>query len=197
MLAGGAGRRIGGGKPSRLLFGRPLIAYPLAALREAGLDAVVVAKPGVLLPALDVPVVLDASPTLHPLAGILAALDHAEGPVIVVAADMPFLEPALLRALATADPGAAVVAAEAGGTLEPLCARYSPAVRDALWQALEREAPLRRTLAGLSPATIPTHAGVVVNVNTPEDLEQAERRQPRSSAVANASIPSSKPIVGS
>lgn len=198
MLAGGAGRRVGGGKPLLLLHGRPLIEYPLAALCEAGLEAMVVSRSDVVLPALGVPVVHDASPVRHPLAGILAALDHAGGrAVLVVAADMPFLEAPLLRAIAGADPAAPVVAAEAAGALEPLCARYSPAVRDALERALGAEAPLRRTLAGLSPATVATRPEVVASLNTLDDLERAERRQPRSSADAKASIPSSKPIAGS
>jgi len=45
VLAGGRGSRLGGAKPTAVLAGRPLISYPLAALAEAGLEAVVVAKP--------------------------------------------------------------------------------------------------------------------------------------------------------
>ncbi|MEI7607417.1 MAG: NTP transferase domain-containing protein [Rhodospirillaceae bacterium] len=33
VLAGGRGRRIGGGKPARLLAGRPLLEHVLARLR--------------------------------------------------------------------------------------------------------------------------------------------------------------------
>jgi molybdenum cofactor guanylyltransferase len=46
VLAGGRGSRLGGAKPTAMLAGRPLISYPLASLAEAGLEAVVVAKPG-------------------------------------------------------------------------------------------------------------------------------------------------------
>jgi molybdenum cofactor guanylyltransferase len=46
VLAGGRGSRLGGAKAMAELAGRPLIAYPLAALAAAGLDAFVVAKPG-------------------------------------------------------------------------------------------------------------------------------------------------------
>ena len=41
VLAGGSARRIGGGKATVELHGRPLLHYPLAALRMA-LDQVVV-----------------------------------------------------------------------------------------------------------------------------------------------------------
>lgn len=170
VLAGGAGKRVGGAKASLQLCGRPLIAYPIAALREAGLDPVVVAKPDTPLPALDVPVVHDTTAVLHPLAGVLAALDHAGGPVLVVGTDMPDIPPQLLRRLADADASAAVVVAAAGGELEPLCARYSPEARPALEQALADEAPLRATVAALNPLRVGTDAAAVRNVNTLDDL---------------------------
>jgi CTP:molybdopterin cytidylyltransferase MocA len=37
VLAGGRGSRIGGGKPTIELAGRPLISYRLAAIEAAGL----------------------------------------------------------------------------------------------------------------------------------------------------------------
>ena len=170
ILAGGAGTRVGGAKASLELCGRPLIAYPIAAMREAGLDLVVVAKRDTPLPDLDVPVVHDTSSVLHPLAGVLAALEHAGGPVLVVGTDMPDLPPQLLRRLADADESADVVVATAGGQLEPLCARYSPSAREALERALADEAPLRATVAALNPLEIATDAAAVRNVNTPDDL---------------------------
>lgn len=44
VLAGGAGRRMGGAKASTPLAGRPLIAYPIAALRAVLAPVAVVAK---------------------------------------------------------------------------------------------------------------------------------------------------------
>lgn len=170
VLAGGAGKRVGGAKASLELCGRPLIAYPIAALREAGLQAVVVAKPDTPLPQLDVPVVHDSSAVLHPLAGVLAALDHAEGAVLVVGTDMPDIPPQLLRRLADADEDADVVVATAGGRLEPLCARYSPAARETLARALADEAPLRATVAAMKPLEVATDSAAVRNVNTLADL---------------------------
>jgi molybdopterin-guanine dinucleotide biosynthesis protein A len=171
VLAGGAGTRVGGGKPSLPLCGRPLIAYPIAAMREAGLEPVVVAKDDTQLPPLDVPVVHDDSAILHPLAGVLAALDHAAGhDVIVVGTDMPDIPPQLLRRLAAAEPGADVVVATVEGELQPLCARYGPGARDALARALADEAPMRATVAALDPVMVKTDAAAVRNVNTLADL---------------------------
>ncbi|MGH2902423.1 MAG: NTP transferase domain-containing protein, partial [Solirubrobacteraceae bacterium] len=45
ILAGGKGRRLDGAKASALLGGRPLASYPVAAMRAAGLEALLVAKP--------------------------------------------------------------------------------------------------------------------------------------------------------
>jgi molybdopterin-guanine dinucleotide biosynthesis protein A len=170
ILAGGAGKRVGGGKPSLQLCGRPLISYPIAAMRDAGLEPVVVAKGDTPLPPLDVPVVHDESSVLHPLAGVLAALDHARGHVVVVGTDMPDVPPQLIRRLVAADPGAHVVVATVGGELQPLCARYGPGARDALAQALADEAPMRATVAALDPVEVATDAAAVRNVNTLADL---------------------------
>jgi molybdopterin-guanine dinucleotide biosynthesis protein A len=170
VLAGGAGKRVGGNKPSLQLYGRPLINYPIDALRQAGFAPFVVAKANTPLPRLDVPVVHDATELLHPLAGVLAALDHAGGPVVVVGADMPDLPPMLLRRLAEADPDAAVVVACVEDDLHPLCARYSLAARETLERALHEQAPMRATVASLQPLTVATDAAAVRNVNTIADL---------------------------
>lgn len=174
VLAGGRGRRMGSAKPAAELGGRRLIEWPLAAVAAAGLAPFVVAKPGTALPPLDVPVVREADDVHHPLAGVLAALAHAARPVVVVAADMPFLEAELLRRLAS-EPGTVVAAVTPAG-LEPLCARYSPLVASALAQALREQAPLRRTLAALEPVTLPVAPATVASVNTPAELAAAAAR---------------------
>ena len=74
VLAGGRGRRMGRPKALVELGGAPLIAHPLAAAAAAGLDAVVIAKAGTALPALDVPVWLEPDQPVHPLLGIVTAL---------------------------------------------------------------------------------------------------------------------------
>jgi molybdopterin-guanine dinucleotide biosynthesis protein A len=173
VLAGGAGRRMGGTpKPLASLGGRPLIAWPLAAAAAAGLDAVVVAKADTPLPPLAVPVWEEAAEPRHPLLGIVTALERAGGPVVAIGCDQPWLPPALLARLAAA-PGAA--APSNGDTLVPLPARYPPEALPALRAALAAEAPLRATLAALSPAPVPLDdPRAVVGINTPEELAAAE-----------------------
>ncbi len=84
------------------LGGRPLISYPIAAAQAAGLDVVVVAKSSTRLPDLDVPVLLEPDAPVHPLLGVLTALQKLPA-VLALPCDMPFVEPADLAALAEMD----------------------------------------------------------------------------------------------
>jgi molybdenum cofactor guanylyltransferase len=169
VLAGGRGRRMGGAKALAELDGAPLIARPLAAAAAAGLEAVVVAKAQTPLPALAVPVWREADEPVHPLLGVVAALERAQRRVVVVGCDMPFVTPDLLRRLA-AGPESAV---RAGERLAPLPAAYDPADLPALRAALAREASLTATLAALEPATIDVAEREVASVNTPHELAAA------------------------
>lgn len=216
VLAGGRGSRLGGAKAMAELAGRPLISYPLTALLEAGLEAVVVAKPGTDLDGRPlarptpggrplaretglkttapagagqrttagegfVPVLTEPAEPVHPLAGIVAALRQTGRPLVVLGCDFPFVPPALVRALADA-PESLVVPAP-GGEAQPMVARWTPALLPALEDALDREEPLRRTVAALSPrllddaelARFGDPARVFFNVNTPADLDAAAR----------------------
>jgi molybdopterin-guanine dinucleotide biosynthesis protein A len=180
VLAGGRGSRLGGAKPTAELAGQSLISYPLAALAEAGLEAVVVAKPDTDLPPLDVDVLTEPAEPVHPMAGIVAALRQTGRPIVVIGCDFPFVPAALLRALADA-PEPLVIPAP-GGEPQPLVARWTPALLPALEAALDLEEPLRRTVAALSPrllddaelAPFGDPARVFFNVNTPADLRRAE-----------------------
>ena len=148
VLAGGAGRRMGGTKAVVELGGRPLISYPLRAVEAAGLEPIVVCKRESELPPLDCRVLREPAEPRHPLAGIVAALGASGGaPVVALGCDMPFLEPALLTALAALDAPLAV--AEAGGRLQPLPGRYHPALRGELSAALAGGLSLRETVTSL------------------------------------------------
>jgi molybdopterin-guanine dinucleotide biosynthesis protein A len=172
VLAGGRGRRMGAPKALAELGGAPLIERPLAAAAAAGLEAVVVAKPGTELPALGVPVWLEPAEPVHPLLGIVTALERAGEPVVAVACDMPFVTSDLLARLA-AGPEAAV---SIDGRLEPFPARYEPAALPHLRAALARGDSLRATLAALHPAaTELADARLVASVNTPDELAAAAR----------------------
>src|SRR5579872_4109350 len=144
---------MGGAKATVPLAGRPLICHPLAAAREAGLEAVVAAKPATVLPQLEQRVVHEPERPLHPLCGLLAALDFAaeRSPapaVVLVACDMPFLTAPLLAWLAGLR-GAAM--AQLHGHPQPLLARVHPLHRPLLRDALAAQRALAAALAALEP----------------------------------------------
>jgi molybdopterin-guanine dinucleotide biosynthesis protein A len=181
VLAGGRGTRLGGAKQAARLGGRPLLDYPLAAFRLAGLERAVVAKPGSELPPLEgTPLLLEPEALSHPLCGIVAALRVVPaGAVIAVPCDMPFLAPPLLEQLASA-PEPLVVLRRAG-RVQPLPGRYGAALLPRLEAALAREEPLRRTVAALGARVLGEEElarcgdpeRLLFNVNDDEDLRRA------------------------
>jgi molybdenum cofactor guanylyltransferase len=174
ILAGGRGRRMGGGKPARELGGRPLIAWPAAALGEACARVAVVAKADVELPALPgVERWDEPDPEHHPARGIAHALERAGGPVLVCAADMPFVTSDACRTLIEALGDAPAAVAVAGGVMQPVFAAYAPPALEA-FRAAPPDAALIRTVDGLGPVLVEVDPAVVRSVNTEEDLARAE-----------------------
>lgn len=121
IFVGGRSRRMEG-FPKALLRtadDETLLARTVRVVREAGLEPVLV---GGDVGSTDVPVVADARPSSGPLGGIVALI--ADRSAIVVACDMPGLNAADLRRLATIPSEAAVVAPRRDDRWEPLFARY-------------------------------------------------------------------------
>lgn len=180
ILAGGRGTRMGGPKASALLAGRPLLDYPVAAARAAGLEVAVVAKPQAALPQLSVAVWEEPAKPLHPLCGLVCALRQAgDRAVVAVACDMPFVTAPLLSWLADAE---GEVVPELGGRLHPLLARYRTQSIGALAAALERRTSAQEAARELKPRLVgDAELGpfgeperLLFNVNTPADLERAQ-----------------------
>jgi molybdopterin-guanine dinucleotide biosynthesis protein A len=178
VLAGGAGSRLGQlSKPGALLAGRPLVSYPVAALVPLCERIAVVCKPATELPELPGTERWDEPERpRHPLVGIVHALERASGPVLVCAADMPFVTPdacrTLLSAVGTANGSPAVVAV-AEGRLQPVLGLYAPAALDRLREAPE-DSPLTAAVESLDPVRVALPPALVRSVNTPEELADAE-----------------------
>jgi molybdopterin-guanine dinucleotide biosynthesis protein A len=175
VLAGGAGRRMGGGKATVCLHDRPLLAYPVAALQVVLPEVVVVAKRDTELPPLPgVPIWTEPDEPRHSLTGIVHALAQADGrAVLVCAGDLPFATPALVRTLVRTDAGGApaVVPRTARG-LQPLLARFEPAALAPLSAALRPpSAPLGETVEALAPRPLLVEdEQLFFSVDMPEDL---------------------------
>jgi molybdopterin-guanine dinucleotide biosynthesis protein A len=196
ILAGGRGSRLGGAKPMVRLGHLPLIGHVLAAARDAGLDAIVVAKPQTPLPPLECEVLHERAREHHPLHGLLAALDEAGGrspdcPCVALPCDMPFVSAPLLAWLAQArrdgacacGRGRDALLTTAHGHLQPLLARYFPHHRSALDEALRAERSLTAAAESLRPQIADEHdlrrfgdpERLCFSVDSDEDLQRARR----------------------
>lgn len=175
VLAGGRGTRMGGSKLNVHLRGRPLIEFPLQALRDVLDEVAVIAKPDVLLPPLaGVTVWIEPAEPRHPLVGIVEALALAENrPVMVCAADLPLVTPALITRIVHCDlHGAPAAIASCRGLVQPLLGCYQPAAAELLRPAAERATdPVLRVVSGIRPVHVEvTDPDELFNVNSPEDL---------------------------
>jgi molybdopterin-guanine dinucleotide biosynthesis protein A len=169
---------MGGSKATVRLQGKPLISYPLEAMRTALEQVAVIAKPDTELPSLPgVEVWLEPQGPHHPLLGVVRALQLAGGrPVLACAADLPFVTSPVINELARASPGSglATIACHRGRT-QPLLGSYQPAAIDPLDRAARRGEAIREAVAALEPLIVEVDdPDALFNVNSREDLAAAE-----------------------
>jgi molybdopterin-guanine dinucleotide biosynthesis protein A len=183
VLAGGKSSRMGRPKGLIPFGGVPMLERVTERLSPV-FDPIVVVG-GEHRPP-DTWLVPDPEPGAGPLAAILTglreALPEGRGLAVAVACDMPFVDPDVLRALVRYYGGYdAVVPRWADGHLEPLHAVYRESCMASARAALDRGE--RRADALLADVRVrylderdwqPGWARSWRNVNTPEDLAQAE-----------------------
>lgn len=187
ILAGGNASRYGGApKGLERVGGRRIIDRLAESLIPATDDLLLIANDaaaGSWLPG--VRCATDVRPGLGSLGGIHAALVHADGPVLVVAWDMPFVPTGLLTALRVAGASADVAVPESGSRrgVEPLCAYYGPACVSAIERRLDEDD--RRVIGFFDDVRVARVGADVVarfgdpsiifmNVNSPDELGLAE-----------------------
>jgi molybdopterin-guanine dinucleotide biosynthesis protein A len=123
VLAGGRSSRFGRDKLAEPIDGRTLLAHAVEAVAAVAEEIVVVLSPDAHEPPLPVAVRFahDTEPYRGPLVGLLAGLEATTGNrVVVVAGDMPTLEPAVLGLLLDRIGPARASALEDGGVTRPL-----------------------------------------------------------------------------
>jgi molybdopterin-guanine dinucleotide biosynthesis protein A len=170
LLVGGASKRFGAPKALARLGGETLAERTWRVLGEACDERLAVGKSadGLRLPF---PVLDDGTPTRAALAGIVAGLRAAANDVaVVLPVDVPLVTADLLRTLAAACADAAAPASS------PLPAAF----RKEMLPTLERrlaggQLAVRDVLAELDTAVVDADPAVLVNVNTPADLERLEK----------------------
>ncbi|BAJ29674.1 putative molybdopterin-guanine dinucleotide biosynthesis protein A [Kitasatospora setae KM-6054] len=182
--AGGAGRRLGGAdKPALTVGGRPLLDLVLAACPDA--RQLLVVGPERRTERAGVRWLREDPPGGGPVAAVAAALPEVTAPrLLLLAADLPFLDVATVRRLLAAldDPardGALLV--DADGRDQPLAAAYRTAALRTALAALGDPAgrPLRALLAGLRLARLPDPADASFDCDTWTDLAEARERAER------------------
>ena len=178
IMAGGAGLRIGGQKATVELDGKPLICYPLEAVAQVLTRVAILAKAGTQLPSVSgVAVWIEPETPRHPVVGITQALALAGGrPVLVCAADMPFVTPNLVRRLVRTNPGRAPgVVACAEGRMQPLLGCYQPRALELLaGPARAGSGRLTEIIAGIEPVRLEVEdPDELFDIDTPDDLLQA------------------------
>jgi molybdopterin-guanine dinucleotide biosynthesis protein A len=183
VLAGGKSTRMGADKAFVILDGRTMLARALELARTVSDNVHIVGSAEKF--AAFAPVVEDVFRGCGPLGGIHAALRASPAELnLMLAVDVPFVPPALLRYLLTRARGSDAIATvpRAGGGWQPLCAVYRPefgdvaerALRDGRYrinvlfevanvQAVDEEELARAGFAASS----------FRNLNTPDELEAA------------------------
>ena len=189
VLAGGAGRRFGGvAKGLEIVDGRRIIDRVADALREVTTEVVLAANdPSAREWLPGVPVVPDVRAGRGGLAGVDAALQRGLTGVLVVAWDMPFVTPDLLRALLgaahTSRADLVIPESDSPYGFEPFCAYYRKELALALAAFLDggggaardfvRQVERVHRIAIADVERIGDPRRLFFSVNTPDDLERA------------------------
>jgi molybdopterin-guanine dinucleotide biosynthesis protein A len=183
ILAGGRSTRMGRDK-AQIFWGRgTLLSHACEQMRKIVSETYIVGR--IESPDARCAVLSDTFLGRGPLAGIHSALKHTETDWnLVLALDLPLVSSALLEFVAKAcgDPNQAV-AIRVGDHLQPLCAAYH---RCLLWEIEARlhagelsihclfEAARTRIIEEKDLLSAGFGVEMLLNVNTPEDLERAK-----------------------
>jgi molybdopterin-guanine dinucleotide biosynthesis protein A len=129
ILAGGKSLRLGYNKVLEIVGGRSLLEQVISRVASLSSEIIVVATEEQVIPQFedypDMQVVTDIYPGKGPLGGIYTGLKTSTSTCnLVVAADMPFLNQALLGYMLGLVDGVDLVAPRVGGQVEPLHAVY-------------------------------------------------------------------------
>lgn len=185
VLAGGAGQRMGGNKSYRLIGGRRLVDLALEALASVCPRQVVVTTDVASLAVMSCPIIADRWPGQGPLAALATALLETQAEsIILLAVDMPFVKPVLLRLLTQASEGQKAVASSSHLGPEPLLSYYHRLCLPAALRLLEKgerrprfllKAVRARILSTEEVAAVDPEGLSFFNVNSPADIQKAEK----------------------
>jgi molybdopterin-guanine dinucleotide biosynthesis protein A len=137
VMAGGESRRMGSDKATVVLGEATLLQRVVGVVRPLFPQLLISVRAP--RPDLDLPQVCDDPAHAGPLAGLLAAFERANTPwIFAVATDMPFVQPALIEALALRRAGHQAVVPMVDGHPQPLAAFYAASCAGPIRQILNR-----------------------------------------------------------
>lgn len=189
--AGGKSTRMGTDKSFVMLDGKPLIQHVIERLSGLGArETFLITNRPEAYAHLGLPMHADVLPEKGSLGGIYTALHHSTSPyTLVIACDMPFVNPALLRYMIERvdEPGGPydVIVPRVDGYPEGLHAIYSQACLTPIRTRLDAD---RLKVIGFFPdvrvryldeaeyAPIDPDGVSFSNINTPDQLTEAQRR---------------------
>ncbi len=188
VLAGGKSRRMGVDKPFVRLGGQKLIERVTGVLSSVFSEVMIVVddpEKADHYKILPFPVIHDLVQNKGPLGGIDAALDAAQGkPIFVTAADMPFLNAQVIRAMVDISVEKYdLVVPHLSGRLHPLHAYYSYDSRSVIAEHLEANRLALHLLKNdlrcyfFDETQFRKHDPdllSIININTPEALLEAQ-----------------------
>ena len=175
LLTGGASSRMGTDKALVVVNGETLAARSARVL-SAVCDPVIEVGLGVS----GLPAIQEDPPRRGPLVALLAGVGALGDPpaVVLLACDLPFVEPALLRLLVEW-PGTGTVVPVVDGRHQYACARYGGATLDAAKIAVRSGESSLRGIADAGFETVTeaewgdvADARAFADVDTPDDLER-------------------------
>ncbi|MGE3143373.1 MAG: molybdenum cofactor guanylyltransferase [Hyphomonadaceae bacterium] len=184
LLAGGQARRLGGAKAMIEIGGGALCTHAARPLRLGASSLAVV---GDAEAARHLGAILLSDPAgspRGPLAGVCAALAWAQTAgaawLLLAPCDTPFLPDDLgprLRERA-AQTGASLVSARSGDGVHPLVSLWRSDLEGAVRAALQggRHPAMHDFIADLGAAYLELAQTDLINVNTPQDVEEARRQ---------------------
>ena len=164
ILAGGRSSRMGRDKAGLPLGGKSMLGHVLDAAVQLGLPLRTIRN--------------DVVPRCGPLGGMLTGLKQAQANgVLFLSCDMPFITPELLRAiLRKSGWGArAVFAQESGYATFPCLVPKKEAVV-VRKQIKRQEFSIQKLAQALAARFVGSAPGLLTNINTPHDYEEACKR---------------------
>jgi molybdopterin-guanine dinucleotide biosynthesis protein A len=186
ILAGGQSSRMGTNKALSVVGGKRIIDRIIERVRGLGSELLIIANLPEDYANLGLPIHADVIPGKGPLGGLYTAISTAQSEyVLAVSCDQPFLNARLLQYLIDQRHGwDVIVPLAADGYPQSMHAVYGKGCLPAIQNCLAADklkmigffGDVRvRTVAGEEIERIDPARHSFINVNSPEDLQEAER----------------------